>query len=198
MVAVIAGAVPGFARWAGYGSGRVRVRVTGPGPGPGPGRVRGRVRVRVRVRVRGRVRVRVRVRGRGRVRDGYGSGDGSGYGDGSGPYWLATIEGFALKWPLTQQERLASLQAAGAKIAFWRSDAAGRPANGGRGVVAAPGVVHREKGPLNLCKRGTLHATLIPPAWKGERWWVVALIGEVVGDDKKMGALEREILGECL
>ena len=129
---------------------------------------------------------------------GYGSGDGSGYGDGSGPYWLATIEGFALKWPLTQQERLASLQAAGAKIAFWRSDAAGRPANGGRGVVAAPGVVHREKGPLNLCKRGTLHATLIPPAWKGERWWVVALIGEVVGDDEKMGALEREILGECL
>ena len=129
---------------------------------------------------------------------GYGYGDGSGYGDGDGPYWLATIEGFALKWPLTQQERLASLQAAGAKIAFWRSDAAGRPANGGRGVVAAPGVVHREKGPLNLCKRGTLHATLIPPTWKGERWWVVALIGEVVGDDEKMGALEREILGECL
>ena len=129
---------------------------------------------------------------------GYGDGYGYGYGDGSGPYWLATIEGFALKWPLTQQERLASLQAAGAKIAFWRSDAAGRPANGGRGVVAAPGVVHREKGPLNLFERGTLHATLIPPAWKGERWWVVALIGEVVGDDKKMGALEREILGECL
>jgi hypothetical protein len=39
---------------------------------------------------------------------------------------------------------------------------------------------------------------LIPPKWKGERWWIVALIGEVVGGDEKYGALEREIIGECL
>ena len=33
--------------------------------------------------------------------------------------------------------------------------------------------------------------------WKGERWWIVALLGNVVGDDEKFGALEREILGEA-
>ena len=42
------------------------------------------------------------------------------------------------------------------------------------------------------------HATLIPPKWKGERVWLVALIGEIAGDDEKYWALEREILGECL
>jgi hypothetical protein len=30
------------------------------------------------------------------------------------------------------------------------------------------------------------------------RWWVVALIGETVGDGEKLGALKREIVGECL
>ena len=65
-------------------------------------------------------------------------------------------------------------------------------------MKAEPGVVHTAPGPLNLCHAGTLHATLIPPKWKGARWWIVALIGEVVGGDEKMGALEREILGECL
>ncbi len=43
-----------------------------------------------------------------------------------------------------------------------------------------------------------LHGTLIPPKWKGERVWIVALKGEIVGDDEKYGALEREIIGECL
>ncbi len=33
---------------------------------------------------------------------------------------------------------------------------------------------------------------------RGARWWIVALVGEVVGDDEKFGALEREIIGECL
>ena len=97
-----------------------------------------------------------------------------------------------------QQQRFAELQKAGAKIAFWRSDANGKAANGGRCDPVVPGVVHKEHGPLALCERGTLHATLIPPKWKGERWWIVALIGEIVGDDEKYGALEREIIGECL
>jgi len=48
------------------------------------------------------------------------------------------------------------------------------------------------------CGDGTLHATLIPPKWTGDRWWIVALKGEVIGDDEKYGALEREIIGECL
>ena len=31
-----------------------------------------------------------------------------------------------------------------------------------------------------------------------KRWWIVAMIGEVIGDDEKCGALVREIIGECL
>jgi hypothetical protein len=48
------------------------------------------------------------------------------------------------------------------------------------------------------CNRGTLHATMIPPKWKGERCWIVALHGEVVGNDEKFGCLKREIIGEAL
>ena len=130
-----------------------------------------------------------------------GSGYGSGYGDGSGyeEYWLSTVDTFASKWPDTLRERLATLRRDGAKIAFWRSDDKGLPSNGGEKIeAAAPGVVHTAPGPLNLCHGGTLHATLLPPKWKGERWWIVALIGEVVGDEEKYGALQREIIGEAL
>ena len=126
-------------------------------------------------------------------------GDGSGYGSGSGDYWKATIAAFAAKWPSNQRARLAELETQGAKIAFWRSHPTGLPANGGSNVEkAAPGVVHKTAGPLSLCEAGTLHATLIPPKWAGECWWIVALIGEVVGDDDKYGALQREIIGEAL
>jgi hypothetical protein len=41
-----------------------------------------------------------------------------------------------------------------------------------------------------------LHATLEPSKWKGERTWLVALGGDVIGDATKMGALSREILAE--
>jgi hypothetical protein len=58
--------------------------------------------------------------------------------------------------------------------------------------------VDRESGPLALCEKGTLHATRIPPKWQGERLWVVALIGAVVGGDEKYGALEREVIGEAI
>jgi hypothetical protein len=59
--------------------------------------------------------------------------------------------------------------------------------------------VHHERGPLrDDCGKGQLHATLIPTKWQGERWWIVALIGERRGDDEKYWALEREIIGECL
>jgi hypothetical protein len=76
---------------------------------------------------------------------------------------------------------------------------AGAAANGGKNDPVYPGVIERVPGPLrNKCGRGQLHATLIPPNWRGERWWVVALIGEVRGTDEKYWALEREIIGECL
>jgi hypothetical protein len=135
--------------------------------------------------------------------DGYGYGSGYGYGDGYGygskEYWLATIDDFASKWPDIFRQRLASLRNSGATIAFWRSSRTGLPSNGGGGIeAAAPGVVHIAWGPIALCKRGTLHATLLPTKWKGERWWIVALIGEVVGDEEKYGALTREILGEAI
>jgi hypothetical protein len=32
--------------------------------------------------------------------------------------------------------------------------------------------------------------------WGGSRWWVVAMIGKVVGDEKKYGCLKREIIAE--
>jgi len=132
--------------------------------------------------------------------DGYGDGDGdgSGYGYGSGSYWLSCMSYFAAKWPESAQSRYRELAAKQTKFAYWRSNADGRPANGGSGVIAEPGAIHKERGPLNLCHRGTLHATLLPIKWQGDRWWIVALHGEVVGDDEKFGCLEREIIGECL
>ena len=39
----------------------------------------------------------------------YDYGSDYGYDYGYGQYWTATIEGFALKWPKSQQRRLASL-----------------------------------------------------------------------------------------
>ena len=139
--------------------------------------------------------------------DGYGSGSGygDGYGDGSGSgsgskeYWLATIDGFAAKWPDAFRKRLNEHRTAGATIAFWRSSKAGQPSNGGQKIeAAAPGVIHTAPGPLNLCNNGTLHATLMPPNGKGERWWIVALTGKIVSDEEKYGALCREIIGEAI
>ncbi len=135
---------------------------------------------------------------------GYGSGDGYGYGDGygdgygSGEYWAATIDAFALKWNAQQQSRLGDLRKIGSKIAFWRSDKDGRACNGGKNAPVYPGLVETSPGPLSLCAKGTLHATLLPPKWQGDRWWVVALTGQIIGDDEKFGALSREIIGECL
>jgi len=95
-------------------------------------------------------------------------GDGDGYGSGSEEYWQATVDCFASTWPDTFQKRLAALRKEGATIAFWRSDAKGQPANnGGHIEAAAPGVIHTSPGPLQLCERGTLHATLLPMNWKG-------------------------------
>ena len=52
------------------------------------------------------------------------------------------------------------------------------------------------KGPLRLCENGTLHATYNPYEWKGDRLWLVALIGEVKREGDKLGALKREILAD--
>ena len=81
-------------------------------------------------------------------------------------------------------------------LALWKSDADGSPANGGSSTVAYPGLIERTAGPLVLCNDGVLHASLKPGKWKGERLWIVALGGEVIGNAEKLGALEREIICE--
>jgi hypothetical protein len=136
---------------------------------------------------------------------GYGYGDGYGYGygygDGSGDgygYWLALVDTFSKAWPAEQVQRLTELRAGGAIIALWKSDAQGRPSNGGSGTVARAGLREKIAGPLEICTRRALHASQNPTKWEGERLWVVALFGDVQTDDDKYGALEREILGECV
>jgi hypothetical protein len=126
---------------------------------------------------------------------GYGSGDGYGYGDGS---WEPFVPAFAGKLSDVQTARLGELKNQGATIAYWCSDAKGKPCNGGSGKPVSAGHVDTEPGPLSLCSPGTLHATHFPQKWKGDRWWIVALIGEVVSDGEKFGALKREVIGECL
>jgi len=129
---------------------------------------------------------------------GSGSGDGYGYGDGSKEYWSALVDTFAEKWEPAQRARLRALRGENVTVAYWRSDANGKPCNGGRGAAVNPGLVQKIKGPLALCGDGALHATLIPPKWEGDRVWIVAMHGEVKWQDDKCGALEREIIGECL
>jgi hypothetical protein len=130
--------------------------------------------------------------------DGYGYGSGDGSGDGSEEYWAAAIAGFAAKWPVAQLNHLHALQREGAQIAYWRSDKQGRACNGGTNKPVTAGTIETATGPLRCCGAGTLHATLLPPKWEGERWWIVAMHGEVVRDGDKLGALKREIIGECL
>jgi hypothetical protein len=112
---------------------------------------------------------------------GYGYGDGYGDGDGSGlkPYWDALRENH------------------GENVFFWRSDQSGQPSNGGGTIKqAAPGVIHESPGPLEVCGRGSLHATDSPWRWGGERIWLVKMHGQTVKSGDKVAALKREILCE--
>src|ERR1051325_9101794 len=132
---------------------------------------------------------------------GDGDGDGSGYGYGSGSgdgYGYGDCDGEKTSGLTVAQRQLPAHYADDPRtLALWKSDADGKPANGGSSDEAArPGLRQTTQGPLSLCHKGTLHATLEPERWKGERLWIVALEGEVVGDAEKMGALTREILCE--
>src|ERR1041385_3436106 len=126
---------------------------------------------------------------------GYGYGDGSGYGPGYGDG--SGYGGKATGLAVAQRQLPARYADDPRTLALWKSDADGKPANGGSSdEPARPGLRQTTQGPLSLCHKGTLHATLEPERWKGERLWIVALEGEVVGDAEKMGALTREILCE--
>ena len=136
---------------------------------------------------------------------GYGAGDGSGYGSGydagygAGEYWRAIAITASQKWSLSQQARFSEVFIQADALAFWKSDANGLPSNGGLSKEAAyPGLVQEISGPLQICTKDALHATLAPGKWKGERLWVVALFGEVQWQDDKCAALKREIIGEIL
>lgn len=129
---------------------------------------------------------------------GYGCGDygsGSGYGDGGDGYGNHP-EYLAALLAVYGGERGAELVAQGATLAFWRSSRDGKPANGGSGTQAKPGLIEEIAGPLQLCTRHALHATLHPWEWEGERLWVVALYPSVESDRDKLGSLKREILAE--
>ena len=120
---------------------------------------------------------------------GYGDGSGDGYGDiqNSIAYWAA----------LTDVPEAHEARRNGAVIALWKSTGEGKPANGGSlAKPVAVGDVHEGKGPLRLCTDGTLHATFDMGKWKGDRWWVVAMYGEIAVQSDKIGALKREILAE--
>lgn len=126
--------------------------------------------------------------------DGSGDGSGSGSGDGSGSGYGYGYGAFAP----SELAALAGTVPNGATLAFWKSGADGRPCNGGKGEPVKKGDRQKILGPLELCGPRALHATLRPDQWKGERLWLVALYGEVLSDGDKLGALEREILGEVV
>ena len=128
---------------------------------------------------------------------GAGSGDGSGSGSGDGDgYWFTIAWSAISQWSTNQKEKLQTAVSSGGFLAFWKSLKDGQSANGGSGKPCSIGDIHEELGPLNLCRKGTLHATLNPDKWKGDRLWIVALYGEIARDENKIGALKREILGE--
>lgn len=83
-------------------------------------------------------------------------------------------------------------------IGFWKSDSAGRPANGGSGPAVHVGLVQELAGKLpTSCGEGAFHATLDISKWNGERLWVVAMYGETRSDGSdKFWGMKREFLAE--
>ena len=123
--------------------------------------------------------------------DGDGSGHGYGYGDGYGD---GSGSGY---WKIIAAKAIAAFQSHIGFLAFWKSSKDGLPSNGGsQNEPAHPGLVQEISGPLALCGPKSLHATLNPDKWTGERLWLVALHGEVHFQQDKCGALKREILVE--
>jgi hypothetical protein len=82
-------------------------------------------------------------------------------------------------------------------LAFWKSDSQGKACNNGVSQQAAHiGMREVVNGPLEICTKKALHATMNPSKWKGERLWIVALHGDFQQQEDKFAALEREIIAE--
>jgi len=118
-------------------------------------------------------------------------------------HWAQSLDYYADKLAEGPKAQYYKLKGEGRRIAYWRSDKNGLPCNGGTEVTPAEaGILKVIKPattghPIQLCTKWALHATMKPPRWNGSRLWLVALIGEVVGDEDKFGALARVIIGEC-
>jgi hypothetical protein len=122
-----------------------------------------------------------------------GHGNGDVYGDGS---FKEAVQGFVSLLKAQTRKRVKQLLKEGARLAYWKSNADGTPANGGKSEPVYEGMVQKVQGPLDICTRRALHATYSPSKWKGDRLWLVALKGEIVGQEDKLAALEREIVAE--
>jgi len=118
--------------------------------------------------------------------DGYGDGSGGGYGSGDGRWLRSYTDQILEQYPCP----------AGARLAYWKSEQDGTPANGGSWAPAKVGMVQEIPGPLQLCGGGALHATLDLNQWDGVRIWIVALYGEIEEGKDKLGALKREFVAE--
>lgn len=119
---------------------------------------------------------------------GYGYDSGSGYGDSiASETYFAALAGY-----------YSSYSREGAVLAIWKSDARGKPANGGSKTIAVPGLVEELQPPLEICTKQALHATFNPRKWKGDRLWIVALYGQIAVQDDKIAALKREIVAEVV
>lgn len=124
----------------------------------------------------------------------FGAGIGTGTGDGLGSGFGEDSQGFRIWQAYCPEVDSCSRDVT---LALWKSRTDGGPANGGKAnFTAAPGLIQEIEGPLLLCTGGSLHATLNPLAWGGERLWLVALHGEVEVVKNKLGALKREIIRE--
>ncbi len=107
-------------------------------------------------------------------------------------------------WTAKQRNHLRRLQKQGAVIAYWLSDAYGRPSNNvldyskAKNWTAKPGLVQKVDGPLVECSEKALHATFEPHKWVGSRVWMVGFLGEVKHLENKVAGLHREIIGEIM
>lgn len=86
----------------------------------------------------------------------------------------------------------------GIVYAFYKSSTDGSPANGGGGTIATPGALHEIDGPLRICTKNALHATLDLLSWKGSKLWLVKMYEpvEYQPNGAKVASLKREIVRE--
>lgn len=84
--------------------------------------------------------------------------------------------------------------AEGFVYAFCKTNEDGTPSNGGSGTICKEGAVHEVEGPLKICTKNALHATIDVNKWDGEALWLVKMYEPVVMEGDKIGSLKREVV----